>query len=164
MDIAQLKNLSDDELQALIQRVNSAKQEQTKFAKLSDYRPYPKQAYFHELGSRYRERLFSAGNQLGKALHVEEPVLTPAGWVSIGDLRVGDAVIAGDGSVTEVTGVFPQGVRPLIRVTFDYGTSILCDKDHLWKVKRPADRWARRGWSVERTEDMLRYGTLLLVI
>ena len=66
MDIAQLKNLSDDELQALIQRVNSAKQEQTKFAKLSDYRPYPKQSYFHELGSRYRERLFAAGNQLGK--------------------------------------------------------------------------------------------------
>lgn len=66
MSIEHLRNLSDDELQALVQRVNAAKQEQAKFAKLSDYRPYPKQVLFHEMGAKYRERLFSAGNQLGK--------------------------------------------------------------------------------------------------
>lgn len=30
------------------------------------YSPYPKQAEFHSLGARFRERLFLAGNQLGK--------------------------------------------------------------------------------------------------
>ena len=33
---------------------------------LQDYQPYPKQARFHALGTSYRNRLLSAGNQLGK--------------------------------------------------------------------------------------------------
>jgi phage terminase large subunit-like protein len=34
--------------------------------KLSRYKPYPKQIEFHNKGATYRERLFRAGNQLGK--------------------------------------------------------------------------------------------------
>ena len=34
--------------------------------RLADYRPYPKQRLFHDLGLLKRERLFRAGNQLGK--------------------------------------------------------------------------------------------------
>ena len=36
--------------------------------KLTDYRPYAKQAEFHAAGAIYRERLLMAGNQLGKTL------------------------------------------------------------------------------------------------
>ena len=36
--------------------------------RLADYRPYAKQANFHTAGSKYRERLFMAGNQLGKTI------------------------------------------------------------------------------------------------
>ncbi len=36
--------------------------------KLFGYRPYPKQREFHEAGARHRERLFMAGNQLGKTV------------------------------------------------------------------------------------------------
>lgn len=36
--------------------------------RLSGYRPYTKQASFHEAGAKYRERLFRAGNQLGKTI------------------------------------------------------------------------------------------------
>lgn len=35
---------------------------------LLGYKPYPKQKLFHAKGSTYRERLFRAGNQLGKTL------------------------------------------------------------------------------------------------
>ncbi|MDX0802483.1 DNA packaging protein [Sinorhizobium medicae] len=35
---------------------------------LSGYQPYSKQIEFHESGAAYRERLFMAGNQLGKTL------------------------------------------------------------------------------------------------
>lgn len=35
---------------------------------LSGYKPYAKQIEFHEAGATYRERLFMAGNQLGKTL------------------------------------------------------------------------------------------------
>ena len=36
--------------------------------RLSAYRPYPKQREFHDAGAEHRERLFMAGNQLGKTL------------------------------------------------------------------------------------------------
>lgn len=36
--------------------------------KLSDYRPYAKQAEFHAAGASFRERMLMAGNQLGKTL------------------------------------------------------------------------------------------------
>ena len=36
--------------------------------RLEDYRPYTKQAIFHAEGKTHRERLFCAGNQLGKSL------------------------------------------------------------------------------------------------
>jgi len=36
--------------------------------RLSTYRPYGKQREFHEAGAAHRERLFMAGNQLGKTL------------------------------------------------------------------------------------------------
>jgi phage terminase large subunit-like protein len=36
--------------------------------RLKAYRPYSKQREFHEAGAKFRERLFMAGNQLGKTL------------------------------------------------------------------------------------------------
>lgn len=70
----------------------------------------------------------------GKAQWVKEPVLTPDGWVEIGELKVGDKILCPDNSLTYVTGTYPQGVRPLYRVTFEDGRSTLVDKNHLWKV------------------------------
>lgn len=36
--------------------------------RLANYKPYPKQAEFHAAGKKYRERLLSAANQVGKTL------------------------------------------------------------------------------------------------
>lgn len=83
------------------------------------------------------------GNQGGKMLRADQPVLTPTGWVAIGALRVGDAVIAGDGTPTTVVGVFPQGVKPMFRVTFDDGASVLAGDEHQWKVLTPEARFRR---------------------
>ncbi len=68
------------------------------------------------------------------------PVLTPTGWVKIGDLRPGDAVVAGDGTATEVTGVYPRGVQPLYRVKFSDGSSALCTDEHPWGIESKRDR------------------------
>ncbi len=35
--------------------------------RIQDYRPYPKQREFHAAGLKHRERLFRAGNLLGKS-------------------------------------------------------------------------------------------------
>ena len=75
-----------------------------------------------------------APTKAGKAESVHEPVLTPDGWVEIGQLKVGDRVVSVDGTPTEVLGVYPQGIRPLYRVTTDDGGSVVADVDHLWEV------------------------------
>jgi phage terminase large subunit-like protein len=136
--------------------------------RLKYYRPYDKQREFHAAGAKYRERLFSAGNQLGKALRNGTPVLTPCGWKPIEQLRIGDRVIAGDGSITTVTGVYPQGVKPVYRLTFDCHEEVVCCGEHLWKYQPPAARYPMRhshgkvevnssygNWVVGNTEEIL---------
>jgi len=110
--------------------------------RLTAYAPYQKQRDFH--GTIARERLFMAGNQLGKAQPTDEMILTPSGWRPIGALAVGDQVIAGDGTVTVVTGVYPQGVKPIYRLVFDRGEAVRCCAEHLWQVTLPSHRYRTR--------------------
>ena len=54
-------NSSREEIEALIDRELAQR-------KLEAYQPYARQAEFHAAGADHRERLFCAGNQLGKTL------------------------------------------------------------------------------------------------
>ena len=92
---------------------------------------------------------------LGKCQGVDTPVLTPTGWVRIGDIRVGDYVISVDGTPTEVTGVFPQGVRPMYRVTFSDGASTTCDLEHLWEVTTATREHRGSNPLVKTTRELL---------
>lgn len=76
----------------------------------------------------------SAQTASGKALANGTPVYTPRGWIPIEQLQVGDPVFTHDGSVTRVTGVFPQGERLLYLVIFADGRPIYTDGGHLWTV------------------------------
>ena len=78
---------------------------------------------------------------LGKAQPLDAKVLTPSGWVRMGDLRVGDVVINSAGGASRVTGVFPQGEKDVYRVTFTDGSSTECCDDHLWEVNTPVRNW-----------------------
>lgn len=69
-----------------------------------------------------------------KALTLDTAVLTPHGWAKFGDLSVGDCVIGGDGAPTAVTAVRPQGIGPVVRVSFSDGTFTRCSPNHLWAV------------------------------
>jgi N12 class adenine-specific DNA methylase len=92
-------------------------------------------------------RVMSAGNTLlahavgaGKAQPLNAKVLTPHGWRRMGELRVGDEVIAGDGSITTVTGVFPQGPKEVFSLTFTDGGKTLACGDHLWLTQTTKER------------------------
>lgn len=76
----------------------------------------------------------------GKAQPLDAKVLTPTGFVAMGDIRVGDCVIDSDGKATKVIGVFPQGVKSVYRVSFNDGTSTECCADHLWYGQSRDDR------------------------
>ena len=69
-----------------------------------------------------------------KALHVDQRVLTPSGWVRIGDISVGDIVYSPDGEEVHVKGVYPQGKTKLNKITLTDKTEILACDDHLWSV------------------------------
>lgn len=95
--------------------------------------------------------------QPGKALRHGEPVLTPGGWVSIEKLKVGDKVFDGLGNITEVLGVYPQGKRKIFRVTFDDGSHIDADEDHLWVTLRrhTSKRFNKGDRRILTTKEML---------
>lgn len=55
-----------NELQALERKLSKELQRRRDINKLASYQPYRKQRDFHAAGATHRERLFMAGNQLGK--------------------------------------------------------------------------------------------------
>lgn len=75
-----------------------------------------------------------APSSVGKAQPLTSRVMTPTGYKLMGDMKIGDQVIGGDGKAHNVIGVFPQGERPVYRVDFSNGCSCECDIDHLWNV------------------------------
>lgn len=72
----------------------------------------------------------------GNGLPLGAPVLTPTGWKPIGQLAVGDAVVDPDGAESVVTGVYLQGVRPIYKITFADGSTVIADENHRWKLHK----------------------------
>jgi replicative DNA helicase len=95
-------------------------------------------------GLQAGELVIVAGRpSMGKAQPLDARVKTPGGWKSMGEIQVGDAVASVDGRPSMVTGVFPQGVREVFRVSFSDGRSAECCAEHLWRVHY-------RGWETPR--------------
>lgn len=74
---------------------------------------------------------------LGKAQPLDAKILTPTGWTTMGQLKVGDCVVGSDGKPTRVMGVYPQGHKEIYRVTFSDGSYTECCNEHLWQVNSP---------------------------
>lgn len=68
----------------------------------------------------------------GKGQPLDALILTPFGFRKMGDMKVGCAITAPDGSVGNVIGVYPLGKRQLFRFTFHDGTSTEVTEDHIW--------------------------------
>lgn len=71
----------------------------------------------------------------GKEQPLSSKILTPEGWITMGEVKVGTKVIGADGKVCNVTGVFPKGIKDVYRVTFDDNTFVDCGLEHLWEVQ-----------------------------
>lgn len=70
----------------------------------------------------------------GKAQPLDSKILTPSGWQTMGDMKVGSDVIGSDGLPKKVIGVFPQGEKEIFNVIFKDNRSVECCADHLWEV------------------------------
>lgn len=91
----------------------------------------------------------------GKANSLDTKIKVPGGWSTMGEMYVGKKIIAKDGSVAEVTGVFPQGKKQMYRVTFSDERSVECCAEHLWKVYHIGASKHKR-WRVVDTLELIR--------
>jgi replicative DNA helicase len=87
--------------------------------------------------------ILAARPSMGKAQPLDAQVLTPRGFVRMGDLRAGDELASVDGEPSRVAGIYPQGHRQVYRVTLADGRTAECCDEHLWRV-------CYRGWDSPR--------------
>lgn len=102
--------------------------------------------------------MLEGGCGVGKAQTLEARVLSPTGWRRMGDLKRKDRIIGADGKVHHIIGVYPQGLRPVFRVTFTDGSSTECCDQHLWKIQNKKDRAQRRSGRVRMLQDLQQEG------
>ena len=106
-------------------------------------------------GMRPGQLIVVAGRPaMGKAQPLDAKVRTSSGWVAMGDLKVGDSLASIDGAKSIVTGIFPQGVKAVSRVTFSDGRSTEACAEHLWRVHHR--KWAEpKVMSTAEVESLL---------
>ena len=102
---------------------------------------------------------FTGGTGGGKLNPLDEPVLTVDGWKQMGDIRIGDELVAPlNRERSFVTGIYPQGVKPIYKVTTSDGRTTRCGLEHLWRVYTEKQvykhRRGRGGFFVKTTKEI----------
>jgi RecB family exonuclease len=69
-----------------------------------------------------------------KGLALDTPLATPGGWVTMGDVAVGDVLLGADGRPCAVEVKSGVHNRRCYEISFDDDSSIVCDHVHLWSV------------------------------
>ena len=97
----------------------------------------------------------------GKAQPLDSKILTPKGWIRMGDIHVGSVVSTPFNGATKVTGVFPQGIKDVFRIRTSDGRVCEAVLDHLWEVRtrRQVEKYRRHkqnmNYSVFTTEEIM---------
>lgn len=128
---------------------------------LQNMYPYWKQQLINifDKGKHYSEVAYTGSIGVGKAVKMDANLLGPDGYFKMRDAKVGMEVFGEDGELHRITGVFPQGVMPIYRVTFADHSFVECTANHLWTIrdgsypkyvrknKPKVDRWITRDLS-----------------
>jgi hypothetical protein len=91
-------------------------------------------SFLRDMSASDEGKLLGATAGLGKDQPVDTLICTPTGWKRIGDMSVGDYAIDSNGKATKITGVFPQGKKPVYKISLSDGSSVLAGEEHLWTV------------------------------
>jgi len=94
--------------------------------------------------------------QNGKALDCDTPILTTAGWSTMGALTPGDELFHPDGHPTRVVAVSEvMAGRECFEVSTTDGRSVVADANHLWTVQD----WRRGTWATVTTRSSAARGS-----
>lgn len=97
--------------------------------------------------------LFTGRAGSGKAQPLYSKVLTPAGFIRMGDIKLGDTVITRYGDTAKVTEIYPQGSRDIYEITLQDRTRIRVADNHLNVVYRyNQSKKCREEYVLETTE------------
>lgn len=67
----------------------------------------------------------------GKANPLYTKILTPSGFIRMGDIKIGDEVFTHNGNIGTVSGVYPQGKKPIYRIHLSDSTYIDVSDKHI---------------------------------
>jgi hypothetical protein len=109
-----------------------------------DIKLYPHQVVAIMFLKKVINGLLSLEMGLGKAEKLDSKLLTPNGWITMGEVKLGDQIIGSNGKPTTVIGVFPQGKKDIYKVWFNDNTCVECCDEHLWSVNSPTRMWRNK--------------------
>lgn len=95
----------------------------------------------------------------GKLAPLDEPILTVNGWKKMGDIRIGDELPAPlNREASIVTGIYPQGVKQIYKITTSDGRTTRCGWEHLWRIYTHKQVFKHRrglgGFFVKTTQEI----------
>lgn len=107
--------------------------------------------------------VFGGGNLGGgKQQPLNAKILTPSGWQTMGDMKVGSKVMTPFDGVATVISVFPQGIKDVYELETLDGRKCECGLEHLWTVRTPKQVHKYRahnkewGWTTTlQTKDLI---------
>lgn len=93
----------------------------------------------------------------GKAQPYWSKIKTPLGWITMAEATIGTIISTPDGNTAPIIGVFPQGRKPIYRLTFKDGRTADASGDHLWKIYcvefgKPTGRQPGNCWKTLTTD------------
>ncbi len=101
-----------------------------------------------------RFRVAVCGRRFGKALALSTRLPSPDGWTTMGTVQVGDRLFDERGMICQVMLATEVMLgRPCNRISFDDGTSVVADDDHLWMV----DQRSAGGCAIRSTAAIARH-------
>lgn len=100
-----------------------------------------------------RSFLFIGPAGTGKAQPLDSNVLTPEGFIQMKDVTVGTSVITSTGGTGIVSGIYPQGIRPIYAIKLQDNTVIKVSDEHLNVVYRyNEDKKCREDFCITTNE------------
>lgn len=67
-----------------------------------------------------------------KGLPLETKLLTPSGWTTMQEVKIGDTLYDKDGNKTVVTGKSQVKYKDCYKIIFDDTSEVECDDEHIW--------------------------------
>lgn len=117
------------------------------------FKLYDYQKEMVDIFNTERWSVMLTARQMGKALCLETPIMTPEGFKPLGEIKVGDTIYGQDGEPTTVTFITEiMRDHACYNVNFAHGETILADAEHQWTIRLPT----RRGEEITvTTEEMI---------